>query len=548
MKMPNSVELVFELAEQHIAGTASAEQIAELEALLSNQPELRRVYLRYLLVHGQLALTSEGLPAFTPATSFPTLSPVSLDTPFASPMYNVWLAMTAIAATIFLGISASLFLAGPDRQNSSDSSDGLQLSTDDTAGLVDEGHYDNLNLPIHTVGVLDTNKQNILPTTFNIQQGSTRLTTNDGTDVQIDGPAIFGASTGSEGVLFEGSVHASATRRETSYSIQTASLRMVDRSTGFRVATVDQDRIRVDVLDGEVEVQSRVRMPLYYWSFDSFPNAEASTDSHEASLVSLGASVKLETGLIGAGALAFDNNKDSYAHINEGTGPEIGTGTMACSSGISIEALIISRWSGKPMDYDEIFRKEDGNHRILFSFQNDGSMNHFANPKVAPGPCLSFGLHLEQQGYHELDMPLDGLNGRPTLSELNDGKPHHVVATYDSFTGQKAIYVDGRKSFSHAFPVGNLILSGGPMHAAIGNHRGVEPFTGVIDELAFYDFALSPNEIADHYQRVRQGMPYFEVSKNAPDKNRWQVVAVLAAGSSQLLDRLNGLRSRSHTP
>jgi hypothetical protein len=49
-------------------------------------------------------------------------------------------------------------------------------------------------------------------------------------------------------------------------------------------------------------------------------------------------------------------------------GAEVGTGNMACSSGISIEALLVCRWSGRHMDYDEIFRKEDGNHRMLLSF------------------------------------------------------------------------------------------------------------------------------------------------------------------------------------
>ena len=48
------------------------------------------------------------------------------------------------------------------------------------------------------------------------------------------------------------------------YSIQTSSLRVVDRGTNFRVATMEHDRIRGDVIDGEVEVQSRVRRPLYY--------------------------------------------------------------------------------------------------------------------------------------------------------------------------------------------------------------------------------------------------------------------------------------------
>ena len=175
------------------------------------------------------------------------------------------------------------------------------------------------------------------------------------------------------------------------------------------------------------------------------------------------------------------------------------------------------------MDYDEIFRKEDGNHRMLLSFQNDDDVNNFDVPEVTPGPCLSFGLHLEQHGYSELDMPLDGRDGRPTMGELTDGRPHHIVAAYDSFTGQKAIYVDGRLRFSHDFPVGNLILNGGPSPAVIGSHRNSEPFTGTIDEVAFYDFALSPDEISAHHQRAMRGEPYFAPQTGPLAPERWLV-------------------------
>ena len=193
------------------------------------------------------------------------------------------------------------------------------------------------------------------------------------------------------------------------------------------------------------------------------------------------------------------------------------------------------------MDYDEIFRKEDGNHRMLLSFQNDGDLNNFDIPEVTPGPCLSFGLHLEQRGYSELDMPLDGRDGRPTLGEMTDGRPHHIVAIYDSFTGRKAIYVDGRLRFSHDFPVGNLILNGGPSPAVIGNHRNSEPFTGTIDEVALYDFALSPDEISAHHLRAMGGEPYFGPQTGPLASERWLAITLVGAGTSQVFDTLTGL-------
>lgn len=193
------------------------------------------------------------------------------------------------------------------------------------------------------------------------------------------------------------------------------------------------------------------------------------------------------------------------------------------------------------MDYDEIFRKEDGNHRMLLSFQNDGGSNNFAVPEVSPGPCLSFGLHLEQRGYSELDMPLDGNEGRPSLPEMTDGRPHHIVATYDSLTGQKAIYIDGCLRFSHDFPVGTAILNGGPAPAEIGNFSNLEPFTGTIDEVAFYDFALSPDEISVHHDRAMRGERYFEPQSGPLVPERWLATTLLSAGSSQVFYTLTGL-------
>ena len=542
MNKPAGAERVIELAEQLLAETASDKEIAELESLMADEPELRRIYLRYALVHGQLALTTAGLPetGLHPLSSSDSLVPSKS---LQSPAQRSWLyVVTSVAAAVLLVVSAGIYFAGSRDNLGGVSSNLPELANNDlaTGDVASGGHYDNRNLPVHVVGVMDTDRlKSISPTTFTVHQGATRLTTTDGTDVQIEGPAMFGASSRSEGVLFEGSVHASLTRPDTNYSIQTSSLRVVDRGTNFRVATMEHDRIRVDVIDGEVEVQSRIRRPLYYWSFDD--RGSDGTAESEPDLRYSDDHIRQSPGLVGSGALVFENRKDAFVRIETGTGVEVGTGNMACGSGISIEALVVCRWSGRHMDYDEIFRKEDGNHRMLLSFQNDGSLNDFDVPEVAPGPCLSFGLHLEGHGYSELDMPLDGNDGRPSLQEMTDGKPHHIVATYDSFTGRKAIYIDGRLRFSHGFPVGNLILNGGPSPAVIGNHRNSEPFTGTIDEVAFYDFALSPDEISAHHQRAIRGEPYFEPQSGPLAPERWLAITLVSAGTSQVFDTLTGL-------
>lgn len=52
--------------------------------------------------------------------------------------------------------------------------------------------------------------------------------------------------------------------------------------------------------------------------------------------------------------------------------------------------------------------------------------------------------------------------------------------------------------------IGNLISGQGK--SLIGR----EPFNGVIDEVAFYDFALDATTIATHFANVQAGTDYFD--------------------------------------
>ncbi|MBN1442366.1 MAG: lamin tail domain-containing protein, partial [Planctomycetes bacterium] len=148
--------------------------------------------------------------------------------------------------------------------------------------------------------------------------------------------------------------------------------------------------------------------------------------------------------------------------------------------------------------------------RIVFAFQHDdlaGSRDVPIDP--VQQPVLSFGLNVGGT-YSELDMPLDGQDGRPTLALLTSGQAHHVAATYDSASGLKAIYVDGALAFSANLPAGSLISSGGASTAYIGNMSGrQEPFTGVIDEMVFWSKALTAAEIASHVAAFQGGLGYF---------------------------------------
>ncbi len=141
----------------------------------------------------------------------------------------------------------------------------------------------------------------------------------------------------------------------------------------------------------------------------------------------------------------------------------------------NLPALTISAWI-KPKelsDYKEIFRKEDADKRILFSFQGSGRI-------------LSLGLNIEGTGYGELDAQVDP-------ATLTDSQWRHVAGTFDGI--KMRVYLDGVEIGSLDRP--GRILSGGGADAFIGSLGGQgEFFQGAIDDLRIYNVALKASEIA----------------------------------------------------
>jgi hypothetical protein len=258
-------------------------------------------------------------------------------------------------------------------------------------------------------------------------------------------------------------------------------------------------------------------------------------------------------GFVGKGAVKFDNTAGSTINVGNGGGTE-----FTVSTGVAIEAMFQTNWDIASGDtHDELFRKEDGAARILLSFQNDSAPSAF--PPVPAGPALSLGLNLGEV-YDELDMPLNieisSLQGGvansgiiylddpgtplgPNDVVLKDGGAHHVVATYDSATGEKAIYIDGLKRWAYVIPPGNLLItSGGDAGAYIGSDRGGEVFNGVMDEVVFWNRGLTAEEIAEHYANVLSGKNYFGMTP--PDDE--QIGDTNGDGTVDL-DDLNAVRN-----
>ena len=232
----------------------------------------------------------------------------------------------------------------------------------------------------------------------------------------------------------------------------------------------------------------------------SFDEADRGTNAAPLDLVgsnhgTFRGTVTRTNGLRGLGAVAFRNNTTEA--VNLGVGAD---GSFSFTNGITIGAWIQPLWAVSANSYDVIFSKDDGSNRITFAFQSDSS-NALGLVSVPAGPVLSFGLNIGGR-YSELDMPLDGADGRPTLEQLKDGQAHHVGATFDAASGDLGIWVDGTRRYGANQP--GLIRSGGTAPALIGNRvlAGGQPFTGVIDEFAIWHSALG----ADLMLRLGQGV------------------------------------------
>ena len=204
---------------------------------------------------------------------------------------------------------------------------------------------------------------------------------------------------------------------------------------------------------------------LAYWAFDEAGGPcldHSGSGYHTASVDGLSGQLSRTGGVFGR-AMRF-----SGQHRLEV--PGAGLPDFSKVQRISFSAWVqITRFDR----YNEIFRKEDGDRRVLFSFQEDGKV-------------LALGLNVN--GYVECDAPIDP-------KRLLDGGWHHCAATFDGKTFR--VYLDGTEIGS--LPrVGN-ITAGGSAPGCIGSTNGGECLQGMMDDLRIFTEALSADEVGRLY-------------------------------------------------
>lgn len=522
---------VIELAERMLEGEGNAVR-AELEEILQ-QPEARRIYIEYVDMHSRLAARhSPELPRIVAErfvyerveawgankpNVFRPLVEVVADRSKPWGQIGVLLLFIVFVAAV----SAWIVL---DRKPAPSPEVGTL-----TRGIAfSENSHRRLHpgRPIHNGTSLRFEEDAVVE----IRSGYT---------LHITARSRIAFLSQSEWDLEEGRIRVAANgeqKQSARLRISSAELRAVQGRWIAEAKSNGPSRLFVE--SGEVEVRSVRQRPRHYWPFDA-ANAGRTKDEAGGAEGVVGDGAKSIQGLVGAGALDFNNSRDAIVAFGGGGGQALGTGSFAMDQAVSIETLFVSRWSGRGApksdnmnsDAEVLFRKQDpGNLILLLQFKNYHSFRD-ADPKIDySGPALAFGLYLVGSGYKELTVPLDGVNGRPDFATIVDGKPHHIVATYDCRTGAKRLYLDGRVVAEHAYTPGTRILSGGPGKAAAGNHptQFDEPFTGILDEMAVYDIPLSPFVVGEHWKRAKAGRAYFgarEGDVHGGDPEGWTITA-----------------------
>ncbi len=84
-----------------------------------------------------------------------------------------------------------------------------------------------------------------------------------------------------------------------------------------------------------------------------------------------------------------------------------------------------------------------------------------------------------------------------SLGVLTVGTAYHVVTSWDQTSGMASIYIDGELDNSGLIGSGAPFNTDNPIFLGFDNR---EPGVGItLDEVAIYDYALSPERVAEHF-------------------------------------------------
>ncbi len=216
-------------------------------------------------------------------------------------------------------------------------------------------------------------------------------------------------------------------------------------------------------------VYANINTPAAHWKFDESSGtiANDSAGGNNGTVIN----GTWAAGKIG-GALNFSSG---YVNCGEGANLNI-TGTITLSGWVkttmTTESGIVAKWDASVTNGDGL---QTSYYLLINHFTSGPAEFHLRGSNAGSSSCVI------------------------STTSVNDGMWHLVTGVYDG--SYMKMYIDGQFETSIAYSGG--IYSGAPKeNVFIGNSdEGAErvPFTGAIDDVRIYDYALSANEVAQLY-------------------------------------------------
>jgi hypothetical protein len=126
-----------------------------------------------------------------------------------------------------------------------------------------------------------------------------------------------------------------------------------------------------------------------------------------------------------------------------------------------------------------------------------------------------------EQGAVRFVLRDQGSTGEQLLSpnSVVDGMWHHVVAVRDAAAEMNRLYVDGAKVDSAAYSYTLGFAADSEVNVGYIDFGDFFRYSGILDELAIYDLALTDSQVEDHYQLGLSGSGYCEFGFGDADSN-----------------------------
>ena len=182
-----------------------------------------------------------------------------------------------------------------------------------------------------------------------------------------------------------------------------------------------------------------------------------------------------------------------YSASGRVNGAQVFNGT---NSGINVPASKVFNWSASDSFSIELWMMTDttptGNAVLIGRGNSSPSTEVFWWLGLNANNAVPV-FYLREEG---------GTSRRVTgQTPLSDGVWHHIVVTRNGETDEYSLYVDGVAETVSLVPAGGDINLGFATSAGlnIGYVDGDYRYTGMLDEIALYDKAISPEEATDHY-------------------------------------------------